>query len=123
MSHVSAFYPLPKWLPVFTLPPEPKPTTTTAPENAAPDAPMSNTARPLGSERHLRLVPRDARAEHNAKVNAAVASLDAKLAEAPPDPACSPVQVGHTEKFVNPFDALTVSWVHRLVGGQRIIVN
>ena len=48
---------------------------------------------------------------------AIVAELDEKI-----DPTSSPVQVGETQKFTDPYREGRVSFVHRLLGGQEVIV-
>lgn len=78
-----------------------------------------NTATSLACERkHLRLV----RDDHEQSVTEAVRQLDQRL-EAPPSIYASPVQVGTTEKFRDPFASRPrISWVLRLVGGEEVIV-
>lgn len=82
----------------------------------------ANTATPLPSERaYLRLD----RATHDHRVTSAVAqvsALDARLLDTPRDVTSSPVQAGETHHFVDPYREGRVSYVHRLVGGQEVIV-
>lgn len=76
-----------------------------------------NTAPKLAAERdYLRL----SRREQADAIATKIAELDQKIE--PRSPVASPVQVGTTQKFTDPYMEGRVSFVHRLLGGQEIIV-
>jgi hypothetical protein len=87
-------------------------------------APLVNRATPLAAERaHLHLVPR---AEHDAHIADAiqkVSTLDARIAERPPEPTQSQVRVGTLEHFPCQYEDGFVAWRYHGVGGRDLVVR
>lgn len=81
-------------------------------------SPVPNTARPLAAERpYLQL----SRADHARAIEQEIERLDQRLASAH-DPTGSAVQIGRTERFVDPYKLGRITYLTRLVGGEEVIV-
>lgn len=82
-----------------------------------------NRAPSLAAERpkHLTLVPRDAIVAAVEEKRQAMHAFDERTAP-PHDPTCSPLQIGDTRKFRDPYGRGRIGRVITLLGGEEVIV-
>lgn len=84
-------------------------------DRRTPSRTVVNAAKPLKAERNYLKMARDDIAE-------AVEAFDRRIATPEPTAYSSPVQVGKTEKFRDPYRRGRVTHIHRLLGDEEIII-